>query len=428
MFFECNLKKERHERRGRCRGDDDDYGRRGHREQRCGKPGCREKCAYSKTDGMKVYASYCCDHACLLGAHRCRLMKERNETYCHIHATCTAAGCLAKADRLSTKTLPWFCDRHKCTYPGCASFAERGGRCATHAGGALFCSAGGCSGLCGPNSPFCELHAAERGGGPMPMPMPMQMPGHNMAQGWNGPPPPPHAGMMPAPPFFEGVPGAFPAAAQPGVHQCDMHCTEHRHSNKASQPESFCRTPGCHRLRRASGDGDWCENRELLDIITGPPPGAFCRVHGCAADTCARFREAGGGWFCAEHECRRPRCLERVAPGAGCCPRHLNDDGQEEEEEEEQRRREGGGRERYQQRRHAGQACDGLSAPRVVIVQGDAVAGLSPGCRCGGRQQGRRHRRNRSLSSGEDEDGYGYRCEGSCDRVGGRFRRVYYDD
>ena len=121
----------------------------------------------------------------------------------------------------------------KCVYPSCVSYGCYGGYCSTHIS---LCAVGGCPGQRSPNSPFCEFHG-ERA--------------RNPAAGAGGSSPAPE----PAPPA--------------GMHQCDVNCTEHRHSNKAYRPDSFCRTPGCNRLRQIKdgGESEWCERRKLTHVV-----------------------------------------------------------------------------------------------------------------------------------------------------------------
>lgn len=113
----------------------------------------------------------------------------------------------------------------KCVYPSCVSHGCHGGYCSTHIS---LCAVGGCPGQRCPNSPFCEFHG-ERARNPAD-------------------------GLSPAP---ELVPTA-------GIHQCDGNCAEHRHSNKVYVPDSFCRTPGCSRVRQTKdgGESEWCESRK----------------------------------------------------------------------------------------------------------------------------------------------------------------------
>ncbi|OAA74524.1 hypothetical protein LEL_08105 [Akanthomyces lecanii RCEF 1005] len=290
MLFQCMLKKERHDGARRCYDDED---RKSSKENRCGKPGCHGKCGYATVDGVKYYASYCYDQ-----------------------------GCLATPERLSTKPLPWFCDTHKCVYPGCASHGCYGGYCSTHIS---LCAVGGCPGQRSPNSAFCEFHG-ERA--------------RNPAAGAGGSSPAPE----PAPPA--------------GMHQCDVNCTEHRHSNKAYRPDSFCHTPACNRLRQIKdgGESEWCERhtcesyscvrkrsdrhpsiktceRHSCNVdrcdLAARSYSHFCRRHGCEADNCAQYKEAQA-WFCNQHECQRGRCGNKAVPGTDHCHRHLEEEQQQQ--------------------------------------------------------------------------------------------------
>ncbi|TQV94464.1 hypothetical protein IF1G_06475 [Cordyceps javanica] len=174
-----------------------------------------------------------------------------------IDATCAAMGCV-EPTRLSTRMVSLYCDGRKhhpfssifspspptgelmkadrcplsdrCIRMGCEGRGEFEGLCSIHD---RVCRMDGCLGQRCQDLPVCTFHAAGRAA-------------HNMIPALRRAPLPPH----PHPPRTG--------------HQCDVYCSEHRHSNKLSHPDSFCQISGCQRLRRIKegGQSEWCDNRE----------------------------------------------------------------------------------------------------------------------------------------------------------------------
>ncbi|TQW06331.1 hypothetical protein IF2G_05753 [Cordyceps javanica] len=146
-----------------------------------------------------------------------------------IDATCAAMGCV-EPTRLSTRMVSLYCDGHRCIRMGCEGRGEFEGLCSIHD---RVCRMDGCLGQRCQDLPVCTFHAAGRAA-------------HNMIPALRRAPLPPH----PHPPRTG--------------HQCDVYCSEHRHSNKLSHPDSFCQISGCQRLRRIKegGQSEWCDNRE----------------------------------------------------------------------------------------------------------------------------------------------------------------------
>ncbi|KAJ6788990.1 hypothetical protein PWT90_02586 [Aphanocladium album] len=339
-------------------------------------------------------------------------------SYCYSHATCTVEGCMATPDRLSGKPLPWFCDTR------CVSYGCYGGYCSTHI---ALCSVGGCPGQRMHNSPFCEFHGASS----------------RMGHG--------NANATPAP-------AAPPPPA--GTHQCDANCTEHRHSNKVYRPDSFCRMPGCNRLRHTKdgGESEWCENhtcesymcvRKRSDRqpsmktcerhscavdrcdLAAQSHSTFCRRHGCEADNCAQYKEAQN-WFCNQHECQRVRCPNKAVSGTDHCLRHLEEEqdkksGKKDKPKEKRERDRSTSRDRggYKRERSRQRSSD----TPLVIVQDHSVTS-SPYWRepPSSSPVGCRGRRRDPYPDCADDARVGRVHRGYYDRVSSRHRPCYWDD
>ncbi|KAH8716532.1 hypothetical protein HC256_005295 [Beauveria bassiana] len=228
--------------------------------------------------------------ACTVGPPRCQRMKAMDEMYCPEHATCGVPGCFATPDRLSNKTLPWYCNAH--------TQAVR---------------------------------------------LPVIVEGYVLYML--------HSHGEDA---RDEAPSYPPEEPPSNVHQCDGDCTEHRHSNKVVRPDSFCRLPGCNRLRQTKegGESEWCEKHTCESYLclrkrsdrqpsmttcerhscgvercdqAAQGRSTFCRRHGCEADNCGQYKETHS-WYCNQHECQRARCLNKAVPGTDHCPRHLEEE------------------------------------------------------------------------------------------------------
>ncbi|KGQ12931.1 hypothetical protein BBAD15_g1316 [Beauveria bassiana D1-5] len=269
--------------------------------------------------------------------------------YCHHHATCGVPGCFATPDRLSNKTLPWYCNARQRRQ----------------------------------NSPLCEAHGEDA---------------------------------------RDEAPSYPPEEPPSNVHQCVGDCTEHRHSNKVFQPDSFCRLPGCNRLRQTKegGESEWCENHTCGSYLclrkrsdrqpsmttcerhscgvercdqAAQGRSNFCRRHGCEADNCGQYKEAQS-WYCNQHECQRARCLNKAVPGTDHCPRHLEESRKREEEkkvaeEREKEKKEKKKKESEGYRREPRHCYQTAVVTPLVIVDEDGVRSEyarepSPVCRRGG--------------------------------------------
>ncbi|KAM3500052.1 hypothetical protein MY10362_006751 [Beauveria mimosiformis] len=293
-MFSCRRRKDRHSRRGHCcEDDDDDDDRRRRRENRCSKPGCYDKCGYSVQDEIRVYASYCHHHACTVGPPRCQRMKAMDEMYCPEHATCGVPGCFARPDRLSNKTLPWYCNARQRRQ----------------------------------NSPLCEAHGdntRDRGEAPS---YPPEAPPSNVHQCDGDCTEHRHSNKVLRPDSFCRLPVCqrLRQTKEGGEsewcenHTCESYlCLRKRSDRQASMTTCERHSCGVERCDQAAQGGS-----------------TFCRRHGCEADNCGQYKETQS-WYCNQHECQRARCLNKAVPGTDRCPRHLEE---EEEEERQQAKR-----------------------------------------------------------------------------------------
>ncbi|KAM3479636.1 hypothetical protein MY8738_005336 [Beauveria namnaoensis] len=324
-------------------------------------------------------------NACTVGPPRCQRMKAMNEMYCPEHATCGVPGCFATPDRLSNKTLPWYCNARQRRQ----------------------------------NSPLCEAHGEDT---------------------------------------RDEAPSYPPEEPPSNVHQCDGDCTEHRHSNKVFRPDSFCRLPGCNRLRQTKegGESEWCEKHTCESYLclrkrsdrqpsmttcerhscgvercdqAAQGRSNFCRRHGCEADNCGQYKEAQS-WYCNQHECQRARCLNKAVPGTDHCPRHLEESRKREEEkkvaeEREKEKKKKKENEGYRREpRHCYQAA--VVTPLVIVdedgVRSEYAREPSPVCRRGGLRY--------PYPDCLDDAHTGRVHRGYYDRVGNNrcSRRSYWDD
>ncbi|KAM3469135.1 hypothetical protein MY5147_007303 [Beauveria neobassiana] len=176
------------------------------------------------------------------------------------------------------------------------------------------------------------------------------------------------------------------------MHQCDGDCTEHRHSNKVFQPDSFCRLPGCNRLRQTKegGESEWCEKPLRQATFHDDVRAALVRRRALRPGRAGPLKLLPA----PRHECQRARCLNKAVPGTDHCPRHLEESRKREEEkkvaeEREKEKKEKKKKESEGYRREPRHCYQTAVVTPLVIVDEDGVRSEyarepSPVCRRGG--------------------------------------------
>ncbi|KAM3515332.1 hypothetical protein MY11210_001073 [Beauveria gryllotalpidicola] len=210
-------------------------------------------------------------------------MKAMDEIYCPEHATCRVPGCFATPDRLSDKTLPWYCNARQRRQ----------------------------------DSPFCEAHGQKT----------KDEAPSNVHQCDRDCTEHRHSNKVFRPDSFCRLAGCHRLRQTKEGGESEW-CENHTCESYLCLRKRSDRQPSMTTCERHSCGVERCDQ-----AAQGRRSSGFCRRHGCEADNCGQYKEAQG-WYCSQHECQRARCLDKAVPGTNHCPRHL-----EEEEEEQAKKR-----------------------------------------------------------------------------------------